>query len=170
MAFWAPLATKPAMMPAEMTRAYAIVAPIKSPNAGAIGRTGLWQQRIDDDPLAQENISPWLAKLNPEVVLIMFGSNDVTQLSGEEYIAATRAVIQRCLANGTIVIVSTMPPRAGHLEKSREFAQRIRTLAAELQVPLTDYSAEILKRRPDDWTAHCRNLKRFPETPTTCPR
>ena len=31
------------------------------------------------------------------------------------------------------------------------FADAVRKIARELNVPLTDYHAEVLKRRPDDW-------------------
>ncbi len=69
----------------------------------------------------------------------------------KEYEEKTRAVVQRCLKNGTVVILSTIPPRHGLLEKSREYAEVVRRVAAEEKVPLIDYFEEILKRRPDDW-------------------
>jgi hypothetical protein len=37
------------------------------------------------------------------------------------------------------------------LEQSQEFADAVRRVAKEKKVPLIDYHAEILKRRPDDW-------------------
>ena len=37
----------------------------------------------------------------------------------------TRAVVRRCLDNGTIVILSTIPPRSGLLDKSRQLVQRL---------------------------------------------
>src|SRR5262249_39911013 len=88
---------------------------------------------------------------NPEVALIMFGTNDLTQLDVKEYEAKTKEVVARCLDNGTVVILSTIPPRSGLAEKSRQFADVTRKVARELKVPLVDYQAEILKRRPDDW-------------------
>jgi hypothetical protein len=36
---------------------------------------------------ADENVDKWLETLNPEVALIMFGSNDVGQMNVEEYTA-----------------------------------------------------------------------------------
>ena len=116
---------------------------------------------------ADENAAKWLAKLNPEVALVMFGSNDVGQLDAAEYAAKLRAVVERRLANGTVVILSTMPPRSGHVEKSRAFAEAARKIAAELRVPLSDYFAEITKRRPDDWDGA---LAKFKDVPTLIAR
>lgn len=100
---------------------------------------------------AHQNVEGWLRKLNPETVLIMFGTNDLNQLKAEEYDARTREVVKKCLDNGTVVILSTIPPRHGMVEKSKQFAEVVRKIAAEMKVPLIDYQAEILKRRPEDW-------------------
>ncbi len=100
---------------------------------------------------AHENVDSWLKKLNPEVALIMFGTNDLHQLKLDEYDKKMREVVKKCLDNGTVVILSTIPPRHGYAEKSAEFADAVRKIAREMRVPLTDYHAEILKRRPDDW-------------------
>jgi lysophospholipase L1-like esterase len=108
---------------------------------------------------ALENVDKWLAKLNPEVALIMFGSNDVGQMDVKEYETKLRDIVERCLRNGTVVILSTMPPRSGHVEKSQQFAEAARRLAADLHVPLTDFQAEVLKRRPDDWDGSLAKFK-----------
>ncbi len=100
---------------------------------------------------AHENVATWLRDLNPEVAVIMFGTNDLNDLGLPEYEAKTREVVQRCLDNGTIVILSTIPPRHGFEEKAAAFADAVRKIAREMEVPLTDYHAEILKRRPDEW-------------------
>jgi hypothetical protein len=100
---------------------------------------------------AHENAETWLRDLNPEVALIMFGTNDLGSLSVEEYEAKTRGVVQKCLDNGTVVILSTIPPRHGRVEKAATFADAVRRIAREMQLPLIDYHAEILQRRPDNW-------------------
>src|SRR5262249_28826235 len=106
------------------------------------GQTILW---------ARENIDQWLKRLNPEVALIMFGTNDLDRVALEEYRDVLRVVINRCLENGTVVMLSTIPPRHGLAAKAAEFAAAAREVARKLSVPLTDYHAEILKRRPNDW-------------------
>lgn len=50
-----------------------------------------------------------------------------------------------------VVIPTTIPPKSGAVEKAKAFAEIQRKIAADLKLPLTDYQAEILKRRPDDW-------------------
>ena len=100
--------------------------------------------------------------LNPEVAVIMFGTNDLTQLDRNEYEAKTRSVVERCMSNGTVAILTTIPPRHGLAERSAEFAEVARKLARELKVPLIDYHAEILKRRPDDWDGASAKFKDLP--------
>ncbi len=110
---------------------------------------------------AHQNVDTWLKNLNPEVALIMFGTNDLSGLEVQEYETKTRQVVQKCLDNGTIVILSTAPPRHGLAEKAAVFAQAVRKIARELKVPLTDYHAEILKRRPDDWDGAMEKFSQY---------
>jgi len=100
---------------------------------------------------AHENVDTWLKTLNPEVANIMFGTNDLGPLEVDEFAAKTRQVVQKCLDNGTVVILNTLPPRHGRAEKAAVFAEAVRKIARGLKVPLVDYQAEILRRRPDDW-------------------
>lgn len=163
LAFWAGLEWKPKNMSPEAARAYELVKRHQKPECWRgwkgpeFGNNGSMTIRWAD-----ENVDKWLAKLNPEVALIMFGSNDVGQMEAAEYAAKTKSVVERCLENGTVVILSTMPPRSGRLEKSAQFADAVRKLAAELQVPLSDYHAEMLKRRPDDWDGALPQFKDAP--------
>ena len=45
--------------------------------------------------------------------------------------------------------------------QSKKFAEVQRKIAADLKVPLIDYQAEILKRRPDDWDGSLPKFKEF---------
>ncbi len=110
---------------------------------------------------AQQNVDQWLKDLNPEVALIMFGSNDLVRVSAEQYEQTTRAVVKRCLDSGTVVILSTIPPRHGYVKKCEEFAEALRKIARDLKVPLIDYHAEILRRRPDDWDGSLDQFNSF---------
>jgi lysophospholipase L1-like esterase len=92
----------------------------------------------------------------------MFGSNDVGEMDVTEYETQTREVVRRCLNNGTIVILSTAPPRHGFLEKSQRFAEAIRKIARDEHLPLVDYSGEIIKRRAEDWDGALPKFKEFP--------
>jgi lysophospholipase L1-like esterase len=163
MAFWAPLKWDAKNLDAKGSRAHAVVKGYmksecwekwKGTKFGSEGSTTIrW---------ALENVDTWLGTLNPEAAVILFGSNDVGQMDAAEYEFKARQVIQRCLTNGTIVLLTTMPLRSGHLAKSKEFAEAARGLASELKVPLVDYSAQILQRRSADWDG---SLPQFKDSP-----
>jgi hypothetical protein len=152
LAFWTPLANPRKNAPPEMERALrrveAYVRPEcwrdwKGPEFGNQGsRTIRW---------AEENVGAWLERLNPEVATVMFGTNDLAGLNVEEYQDRLQSVVRRCLERGTVVILSTIPPRHGFAAKAAAFAEAAREVARKLGVPLVDYHAEILRRRPNDW-------------------
>jgi hypothetical protein len=152
MAFWAPLAYEPAGLSPELAADLMLVKEYQRPECWrewkgpAFGSEGGMTIHW-----AHEHIDKWLDKLNPEAAVILFGTNDLTLLDRDEYEAKTRAVVQRCLDRGTVVILTTIPPRHGLAEKAAEYAETVRKVAREMKVPLIDYHAEILKRRPDDW-------------------
>jgi len=160
LAFWAPLQGEPKNMPADMAAALATVrghmkpdcwAKWKGPAYGSEGgMTIRW---------ADENVDRWLKKLNPEAAVILFGTNDLSGLDRKEFRAKTASVVDRCLKNGTVVLLTTLPPRSGALEKARDFADAVRAVAKEKHVPLIDYQAEILRRRPDDWDGSLPKFK-----------
>jgi lysophospholipase L1-like esterase len=163
MAYWAPLAHGPKNMPPDMARAYEVVKKHMKPECWAkwkgpaYGSNGSMTIRW-----AHDNLDKWLKKLNPETALIMFGTNDIGQVPLKEYEEKTREVVRRCLKNGTVVILSTIPPRHGALGKARQYAAAVRKVAAEEKVPLIDYFAEVLKRRPDDWDGALPKFKGSP--------
>jgi hypothetical protein len=150
-------------MSPEMTQALAVVKATMQPDCWRAwkgpeyGNTGSMTIRW-----AYDNVDKWLKDHNPEAVVIMFGTNDLGQLDLKEYDQKTRDVVERCLKNGTVVILTTIPPRSGALEKAKQFADAVRCIARDEQVPLIDYQAEILKRRPDDWDGA---LPRFKDAP-----
>jgi lysophospholipase L1-like esterase len=160
MAYWAPLAYGPKNLDPEAAKAHELVKKYMKPDCWAkwkgpdFGSNGSMTIRW-----AHDNVDKWLGKHNPETVLIMFGTNDLSQLQLKEYEDKTRDVVQRCLKNGTVVIVSTIPPRSGQLDKAKTFADAVRKIAKEEKVPLVDYLAEVLKRRPDDWDGAMAKFK-----------
>lgn len=173
MAFWAPLPYDHKNLSSEGEADYKLVkgymrdecwAKWKGPENGNNGSMTIrW---------ADENIERWLKKLNPEVALIMFGTNDLTAVPLQEYEKKTRAVVRRCLDNGTVVILTTIPPRAGLLDKSRQYAEAVRRIAADMKVSLCDYFAACLERRPDDWNGADAKFKAYQgyEVPTLIAR
>lgn len=163
LAYWAPLADQPRNMDEATARAHALLKKHlkpecwrawKGPKFGSEGRMTIrW---------AQANVDAWLKTMNPEVAVIMFGSNDVGALEAVEYETSLREVVRKCLRNGTVVILTTPPPRHGREEKSRLFADVVRKVAREEHLPLVDYAGEILKRRPDDWDGALPQFKDAP--------
>jgi hypothetical protein len=160
-AFWFGLRYAPKTTSPQMAQALGLVKDYmledcwdwKGPEFGSQGRMTIrW---------AHQNVGNWLDDLNPEVTLMMFGTNDLSSLDVAEYETKTRQVVQKCLDNGTIVILSTIPPRHGQAEKAATFADAVRRIARELQLPLTDYHAEILKRRPDDWDGASDQFRQY---------
>ena len=163
MAFWSPLQSEPKNMSRATARAHRRVKQYMSPDCWSqwkgpeYGNEGGMTIRW-----AHQNIDGWLKRLNPEVALIMFGTNDLRQGDLEEYKQKTGEVVRRCLKNGTIVILSTIPPRSGMLKESRMYAEAAAAVARAEQVPLVDYFGEVLRRRPDDWDG---TLKKFGDIP-----
>jgi lysophospholipase L1-like esterase len=161
LAFWTPLLYDPKGMSPEMAKARELVMGYmvkdcwrdwKGPDFGnQSGRTIDW---------ADEHVAEWLKKLDPEVVLILFGTNDMKDGNAADFGRKLRTVVRRCLDNGSIVILTTPPPRSGMEAKSVQFAEAVRQVAAESHAPLIDFQSEILKRRPDDWDG---SLPRFKE-------
>jgi lysophospholipase L1-like esterase len=162
LAFWASLHYQRKDLDPQAAVAYQLVAGYMQPrcwdkmkgpaNGNEGGMTIRW---------AHQHVDEWLKKLNPEVALIMFGTNDLTSVPLEEFEQKTREVVRKCLDNGTVVILSTIPPRSGLLEKSRQYAEAVRRVAADLKVPLCDYFAECLRRRPDDWDGAAAKFKDY---------
>jgi lysophospholipase L1-like esterase len=110
-----------------------------------------------DEMLAggKRNIPP-LAKLldtyRPQLVVYMLGTNDA---SAGRPVAAYRADVEKSIAlmldRGILPILSTIPPHVGKRDLAKSYNEALRQLAKDRGLPLIDYEAEILKRRPEDW-------------------
>jgi hypothetical protein len=161
-AYWFGLQYDRKNAPAEMVRAYDVVKRHMRPECWdwrgpEYGNEGQMTIRW-----AHQNVDRWLAKLRPETAVIMFGTNDVGALELSEYETKTREVVRKCLDGGTVVILSTIPPKHGQAEKAAVFAEAVRRVARQSRVPLIDYHAEILRRRPNDWDGALAKFKDLP--------
>ena len=121
-----------------------------------------------------DNADKWLKKLNPECVLIMFGTNDLGGVSVADYEKYTRQAVQKCLDNGAVVILSTIPPRHGADAKVKQFVEVVRKVAKDMKVPVCDYYQACMDRRPEDWSGASPKFKSVPggtyEVPTLISR
>jgi len=123
---------------------------------------------------AHANVDKWLKDLNPEVAVIMFGTNDLSSLAVQEYDKKTREVVGKCLDNGTIVILTTIPPRRRYDRKTLIFVTALRKIAKDMKVPLCDFYQAVMDRRPNDWDGGEGQFKSVPggtyEVPTLIAR
>jgi hypothetical protein len=160
MAFWASLSWNRKNMDAATEQDFALVkgymkeACWRDWKGPEFGNTGMMTIRW-----AYDNVDKWLKKLNPEAALIMFGTNDLGPLQADEYEAKTREVVRKCLDNGTVVVLSTLPPKHGQDAKVKQFVEVPRRVARDLGVPLCDYYEAIMTRRPDDWDGRLEKFK-----------
>jgi len=97
------------------------------------------------------NIDGWQKKMNPEAAVILFGTNDLGGLCPPEYTENMAASVRRMLADGTVPMLTTVPPASGRMHLLPDYYEAILSIAHGLKVPVIDYYGEILRRRPDDW-------------------
>jgi hypothetical protein len=86
-----------------------------------------------------------------QIAVIMLGTNDASaSRSTASMIADLEAIANTVLANNTIVVLSTIPPKRNDMTDVTNYNAAIRNLAQTRKLPLIDYYAEILRRRPGD--------------------
>ncbi|HUT01817.1 MAG TPA: hypothetical protein VM031_05145, partial [Phycisphaerae bacterium] len=105
------------------------------------------------------NIDGWQRKMGPEAAVIMFGTNDIGRLWPPEYTENMAASLRRMMADGTVPILTSIPP--AHKDGHREYWLAALSIAHGLKVPLIDYYAEVLRRRPDDWNGRLDKFAEF---------
>jgi len=93
-----------------------------------------------------------IKKYNPQMAVIMLGTNDVNGGRSAPQIKGDLAkIVDSLMANGTIPILSTIPPIRGKDDAVKAVNGAIAELVKEKKIPMIDYGGEILKRRPTDW-------------------
>lgn len=93
-----------------------------------------------------------IRKYNPQAAVVMLGTNDVTGGRAPAQVKADMAkIVEALLANGTVPILSTIPPYKGKDDAVKAVNAALLDLVREKKVPHIDYHAEIVKRRPTDW-------------------
>lgn len=88
-----------------------------------------------------------VAKYKPQLALYMLGTNDISAgRAPAQYIADVEKAVDLLLNQGTVVIVSTLPPYRGKAQQVQAYNQALRELAAKKQIPLLDLYAEMQAR------------------------
>jgi len=102
-------------------------------------------------------IDGWQKKMQPEAATIMFGTNDIGRIWPPQYTEYMAASCRRMMQDGTVPMLNSIPPcyKGGH----REYWLAALSIAHGLKVPLIDFYAETMKRRPDDWNGRLKKFK-----------
>jgi lysophospholipase L1-like esterase len=88
-------------------------------------------------------------RYNPEVAIVMLGTNDACQeRSAADYGADMERIVSRLLDNGTIVVLSTIPPIFFDAARAPAFNDAVWRIAEKHRLPVIDYCGEIVARRP----------------------
>lgn len=98
------------------------------------------------------SLAEMLKKYQPQMVVLMIGTNDAAQgRKTEDFLADVEKAASSIVDTGSICILSTIPPLHGRLDASAKYNEGLRRLAKKHSLPLIDYEKEILLRRPKDW-------------------
>ncbi|HHN46788.1 MAG TPA: SGNH/GDSL hydrolase family protein, partial [Planctomycetes bacterium] len=106
-------------------------------------------------------VKDMLDAYNPQIVIIMLGTNDA---SANRPAAQVSADLETIIAHvlwregrpartyrGAIPVLSTIPPKKDDLQDVQAYNAAIAALARKYKLPLIDFYGEIMKRRPNDW-------------------
>jgi len=121
------------------------------------GQWGCTGQMKSDWFLA--NIDGWQKKMNPEVGVILFGTNDLGGLCPPDYTENMAAGIRRMLQDGTVPMLTTVPPKSGGADLAEHYNTTLASIARHFKIPVIDYYGEIMRRRPDDWDGRMEKFR-----------
>jgi hypothetical protein len=104
----------------------------------------------------ERKIDYWLREDNPAIAVVMLGTNDLpTSVTPNIYEQNLAQIVSACEANGTIPVLTAIPPYHGFedgppglQDRADAFQQAVWDLALGASVPLIDYHGEILARNP----------------------
>ncbi|MFC1582040.1 SGNH/GDSL hydrolase family protein [Planctomycetota bacterium] len=98
------------------------------------------------------NVPKALDKQKPEVAIIMIGTNDIRGGSVPgNYKAGLEKVVDMCIEKNCVPILSTIPPMKDRDKAVADCNKIIKAVALAKKVPLIEYHAAIIERRPQDW-------------------
>lgn len=90
-------------------------------------------------------------KYNPQLALYMLGTNDISAgRKVEDYSKDVEKALDQLHANGTVVILSTLPPYRGKADRVTAFNSALRELATRRKVPLLDLHQEMQARAGEE--------------------
>jgi hypothetical protein len=93
-----------------------------------------------------------MQKYQPQIVVLMLGTNDATAgRPTKDYAADMAKAVDLIGTEGAVCVLCTIPPHIGQLQLGKSYNQALRKLARDRSLPLIDFEREILRRRPNDW-------------------
>lgn len=117
-----------------------------------------WDELLAGGRAGLPSLAELLKNYQPQIVVLMLGTNDGSAGRKVEDVSNdAETAVGLILENGTICILSTIPPHIGSPERSKAYNKALREIAKKHELPLIDYEREILKRRPDDWNGTLLN-------------
>ena len=85
-----------------------------------------------------------IKKYNPEMAIYMLGTNDMNQGVAPAAAAANvEKALDALMANGTVPVLSTIPPMKGKIPQVEAYNAEIKKLAEKKKVPLLDLFGEM---------------------------
>ncbi len=94
-------------------------------------------------------IDEMIAREKPEVAILMIGTNDIGGGKvSPGWQEAYEKIVRKCLDAHCVPILNTIPPRRDRDEAVAAANAIIRDVAGKYRVPLVDYHAELVRRRP----------------------
>jgi lysophospholipase L1-like esterase len=107
-----------------------------------------------------EHVDQLQKKMQPEAAIVLFGTNDIGQVPVQQYAENLEKSLRRMMADGTIPVLTTVPPKSGAETAAREYRDAAVAVARRLEVPLVDFHGEIMRRRPNDWDGRLEKFGR----------
>jgi lysophospholipase L1-like esterase len=91
-----------------------------------------------------------VGKYNPQVAIVMLGTNDCWQgRPANEFASDMNRIIRRLLEHGPVPILSTLPPMVPAPALGDRYNAELWELAEHHKLPVIDFHGEIIGRRPD---------------------
>jgi hypothetical protein len=118
--------------------------------AGGITAGGFLGGNNDEDFPGMLSSAGMIAKYNPQIAVVMLGTNDAWMAGTplDRYAGSMEKIIRQLLDNGTVPIISTIPPIAPAPERAVRYNEELWTLAERYRLPVIDFHGEIVARRP----------------------
>ena len=89
-------------------------------------------------------LSEIIKKYNPQLALYMLGTNDMNQgAAPAAAVANVEKALDMLMANGTVPVLSTIPPMKGKIPQVEAYNAELKKLAEKKKVPLLDLFGEM---------------------------